>query len=175
LVDIANAFYNAQMLCSNGAAATAILPPGYPTNDYNTDPVSNAPRTYTTPGEPKRLRITGMSLPWGGLNECKTEWTHPHSSHSTGKVADLSWKEFQLPVTPAVGAAAEDTWNMDLVYLLGAIVLNTPGASMPASWEGGDLDTTLQHFLGQPVKSKGGKTIEAATVGDGHFHVQFAS
>jgi hypothetical protein len=170
LVQIANAFYNAQIACSNGAPATNVLPAGYSPNPYNTDPLTNAPRTYTTPGEPMKLRITAMSLPWGGSLDIGCGWNPPHHSHSTGKVADLGWADFQAP-----GAVPGPAWNMDLIYLLGAIILSTPGASMNVNYEGGDLDATLQHFSGKSVKSSGGTTIAGGAPTNAHFHVQFSA
>lgn len=165
LVQIANVFYNAQIACANGASAPGVLhlQAGYSPNAYNTDPVTNAPRTYTTPGTPKRLRITAMSLPWGGLNDVYGSWGPPHATHSTGRVADLGWSDFQVK-----NADPKPAWYMDLIYLLGAVILSTPGASMPYSGEGGDLDKTLQDFTGT-------KTATTEGAANAHFHVQFSS
>lgn len=77
LVQIANAFYNAQIACRSGALATNVLAPGFARNAYNTDSVTNAPRTFTTPGNPAKLRITAMSLPWGGLHKLRLEQSAP--------------------------------------------------------------------------------------------------
>jgi hypothetical protein len=170
LIQIANAFNAAQIACQNGASAATVLSAGYPQNGYNTDPQTNGPRTFTTPGEPKQLRITAMSLPWGGLLDIECGWNPGHYSHNTGKVADFSWADFQVQ-----GATPAPAWNMDWVYLLGAVILSTPNASMPVNWEGGVLGTTLQHFSGQPVTSGSGTSIAAGTPSNAHFHVEFAA
>ncbi len=171
LVQIANDFYNAQIACRNGASAQDVLPANYPHNGYTTDPATNTPRTFTTPGEPMRLRITAMSLPWGGLLDITGNWKHPHSSHSTGRVADLGWQDFALAgVTNTAPGGSTRAWNMDLVYLLGAIVTSTPGATLSVSYEGGDLSTTLEWFSGNlTIGGQKGSPENA------HFHVQFAS
>lgn len=171
LVQIANAFYNAQIACRDGASAQDVLPANYPQNGYTTDPLTNTPRTYTTPGEPKKLRITAMSLPWGGLLDIGGDWKHPHSSHSTGKVADLGWQDFAVSgVTNTVPGGSTRAWNMDLIYLLGAIVTSTLGAALLVSYEGGDLSTTLEWVSGNlAIGGQHGSPENA------HFHVDFAN
>jgi hypothetical protein len=158
IVEIANAFYNAQIACKNGASAQEILGDNFVHNDYSFDATANGPRTFTTPGTPLKLRITAMSLPWGGLLDIKGGWDQPHQTHNDGTVADFGWADF------TVAGSGGPVWNMDLIYLLGAIILNTEGASLPVPFEGGALSTTLAHFSG---------TVSAAE--NAHFHVKFAS
>jgi hypothetical protein len=42
-----------------------------------------------TPGNPKQLVITAMSLPWGGLLDINRNWSPPHSGHYDGKGVDI--------------------------------------------------------------------------------------
>jgi hypothetical protein len=50
-----------------------------------------------TPGAPRLIRITAMSLPWGGLNDIGPSvghpeypyWGPPHAAHDSGSVADI--------------------------------------------------------------------------------------
>jgi hypothetical protein len=136
IVAIANEFVAAQIACRGGAP--------YPAN-------SPGAQVFTTPGEPKPVRITAMSLPWGGLNDIAGNWTIPHSTHNSGTQADFGWHDF-ITGTDAAGTAT--SWDMDRVLLLQTIILNS-GATLPVAKEGGDIPTTQ------------------AEGSNAHFHVQF--
>jgi hypothetical protein len=42
-------------------------------------------------GEPLPIKITAMSLPWGGLLDIKGDWNPAHSSHNDGKEVDIGF------------------------------------------------------------------------------------
>ncbi len=45
--------------------------------------------TFTILGDAKRVRITAMSLPWGGLHDIHGDFKNPHVTHSSGKAVDI--------------------------------------------------------------------------------------
>ena len=124
---IASAFHQQQLNCQSGGTYDGV--------------------TYNTPGTPLSLRITAMSLPWGGLNDIHGDWSTPHSSHNNGQVADIGWADF---------AQAGGGFDLQRVNLLRAIILDN-GGSLPVTKEGGDIPTTV------------------AQGSNAHFHVAFGS
>jgi len=137
VVAIANEFAAAQIACRDGAA--------YPATD------AGAP-TFTTPGEPKPIRITAMSLPWGGLNDLQGNWAAPHISHNSGTQVDLGWHDF----VTGTNAGVATSWDTDRVLLLQTIITNYPGATLPVTAEGRDITATQ------------------AEGNNAHFHILFA-
>jgi hypothetical protein len=49
--------------------------------------------TFTITGPNKKLRITAMSLPWGGTHDIKGDWFNPHVTHNDGKAIDIGLVE----------------------------------------------------------------------------------
>jgi hypothetical protein len=94
------------------------------------DPVTHVNVHVTTPANnPKPIRITAMSLPWGGLLDINGDWKSPHLTHNNGRVVDLGLRDY---AAPAGG------WDMNLVLLLRYVVYQD-GGSCPVLKEGGDL------------------------------------
>lgn len=81
LIRIANEFVQKQIDCRDS--------PG--SNACKIKDASNPPKDVTVKisGEPIPMKITAMSLPWGGLHDIKGKWKTPHKTHNDGKVADI--------------------------------------------------------------------------------------
>ncbi|HKU49239.1 MAG TPA: hypothetical protein VJP79_04765 [Nitrososphaera sp.] len=45
--------------------------------------------TFTIVGDVKKVRITAMSLPWGGLHDIGGDYKNPHVTHGGGKAVDI--------------------------------------------------------------------------------------
>jgi hypothetical protein len=144
ILAIANAFSQAQIDCRDGTNST-----------YGQNAAGN---NLTTPGEPKPIRITAMSLPWGGLLDMgppalgASFWNPPHKTHDAGTAVDVSWHDF---ITGRDARGHANAWEMDRVLLLRWVILNQPGASLPVPSEGGDIAATQ------------------ATQDNAHFHTKF--
>lgn len=120
LAQIAAEFIAAQIACQNGDD-----------DSYGKNQQAN---NFKTPGPPKPIFITAMSLPWGGLNDIDGDWNPSHYTHNNGQVADIPFSTF---VTTAGDASAYD---MDRLLLLKAVILSS-GAICPYANEGQDNDT----------------------------------
>jgi hypothetical protein len=86
------------------------------------------------------MRITAMSLPWGGLSDigpggCPTciFWYQPHKSHNDGREIDVGLRDQQGNVL-----------DIGHIRLLWAIINADQNWDLPVSHEGGDLQRTMQ-------------------------------
>jgi hypothetical protein len=118
LVAIANEFIAAQLACQNGDNGT-----------YGQNPQG---KNFSTPGPPKPIVITAMSLPWGGLSDIKGDWNPPHGSHNTGKVADITFSNFTL-------AQDASGYDMDRLLLLKNVIMADSNFLAFNPDEGGDM------------------------------------
>jgi len=131
------------------------------------DPVTNQNVQVTTPANnPKPIRITAMSLPWGGLLDAGPNsgipnaqfWNPPHSTHDRGNAVDISLRDY---TTTAGGR------DMDLVLLLRFVVYSN-GGSCPYPNEGLDLTPNGQTLTMQDPNGPGRIPNPGA-----HLHVLF--
>lgn len=91
--------------------------------------------TFTITGDNKKLRITAMSLPWGGTHDIKGDWRNPHETHNNGKMIDIGTADFRK--TPI---------DRDRMLLLWHVIrLEGNFGSFPAH-EGGTFSYGLDHF-----------------------------
>ena len=123
LEDIANQYLQRQIDCRmnpGGQPCIIILPDGTPaTIAINADPIP--------------MRITAMSLPWGGLSDIFGNWRHPHETHNDGKNIDIGFG----------GLPADDDRILLLRYL---ITQNINFGDFPNRTEGRDMTQTRDHF-----------------------------
>lgn len=108
-------------------------------------PLTHEPTYVKTLGEPQYLRITAMSLKWGGLldigpgNSCPPSkcsfWQPPHSAHENGKVADIGLSNLKN----AKG------YDIDRILLLRDIIFHNQNfQSFVSNEEGRDVGLTLR-------------------------------
>jgi len=136
IASIANAFVKAQLDRQNGNNAS------YGANQNG--------QNFNTPLPPKPLRITAMSLPWGGLCDIKGNWDPRHLTHNNGRCVDIGLADFVL-VDNVQGTTG---WDMDRILLLKAVIQSDPNFGSFPVGEGGDLggaDTTLTNPLGPHI------------------------
>jgi hypothetical protein len=89
--------------------------------------------TFTITGDNKKLRITAMSLPWGGAHDIKGDWVNPHETHNNGKMIDIGLAE--------LGAAEKDR----RLLLWHIISLDSNFGSFAAK-EGNPFSYAVDHF-----------------------------
>lgn len=88
-----------------------------------------------TPGNPKPLVITAMSLPWGGLLDINRDWSPPHSGHYDGKGVDID-------VGTMTNAGKSDT---DRITLLRYVIMqDKPNFKKFESGEGDTVQSAIK-------------------------------
>lgn len=136
---IADEFVRRQQECKDNpdSGACAISYPGLSTN-------------VTITGNPVKMRINAMSLPWGGLtdNVGGIMWAPPHKSHNDGRQADLSFSIFKLSnpkdneLCKTFGNNCKN-YDIDRILLLRDIIDDSGIFYRFPSNEGGDLLKTF--------------------------------
>jgi hypothetical protein len=136
LVRIANVFAEKQKECRDS------------TNHQCTIVDDNGQQKIVTiQGEPIRMKITAMALPWGGLSDINGNWRPSHSTHNNGKQCDIGWAN----LTKANGDR-----DMDRIWLFRYLItLDTNYACFPDD-EGENIEKTLNNKKVPP-----------------HFHINF--
>jgi hypothetical protein len=119
---IAQSFMDKQDQCKNNPGGICTL----------TDAGGNNV-TFTITGDNKKLRITAMSLPWGGAHDIKGDWVNPHETHNNGKMIDIGLAE--------LGASEKDR----RLLLWHIISLDSNFGSFAAK-EGNPFSYTADHF-----------------------------
>jgi hypothetical protein len=89
--------------------------------------------TFTIVGDAKKVRITAMSLPWGGLHDIHGDFKNPHVTHSSGKAVDIG--------LTGLGATEKDRRLM-----LWHLISLDPNFSNFEVGEGRVFDLTANHF-----------------------------
>lgn len=89
--------------------------------------------TFTIVSDVKRVRITAMSLPWGGLHDIAGDLKNPHITHSGGKAVDIG--------LTGLGATEKDRRLM-----LWHLISLDPNFSNFEVGEGRVFDLTANHF-----------------------------
>ena len=84
-------------------------------------------------GNPIPIRVTAMSLPWGGLSDIGRNWEPPHYTHNAGTTIDMGFNKKIL-----IGSDPH-------LLLLRMVILND-GGQLPVSYEGGNLSIPTDHF-----------------------------
>ncbi len=129
LLRIANAFWQKQIECSgNPGSKCGILDDSVPRKNI----------TVAILGAPKKIKITAMSLPWGGLHDIKGDWNpsskSSHKSHNNGKMADIGFGDFKVG----------NSYDKDRILLLRHIITQDPNYNSFATNEGDNLANTLK-------------------------------
>ena len=89
--------------------------------------------TFTIVGDVKKVRITAMSLPWGGLHDIGGDFKNPHITHSGGKAVDIG----------LTGLGAEEK---DRRLMLWHLISLDPNFSNFEVGEGRVFDLVANHF-----------------------------
>ena len=89
-------------------------------------------------GNPLAMKITAMSLPWGGVHDISGNWSPPHASHNDGKNVDIGFNGFNYReyVSPGVHDRTSDH-----LRLLRYVIKNDPlfqGWGIPTAHNEGD-------------------------------------
>ena len=84
LIAIAQDFENRQILCTNPVNVL-----NNPLCRADTDVGNEIPIHIN--GPPRPLKITALSLTWGGLSDISGNWQPSHSTHNNGRVADINF------------------------------------------------------------------------------------
>jgi hypothetical protein len=100
--------------------------------------------TLTIVGDVKKVKITAMTLPWGGIHDIAGDWKNPHVTHSRGKAVDIGLADYRIPVT----ASGKTTMKLDedRMRLLWHIISLDPNFSNFEAGEGSPFSTKVSHF-----------------------------
>lgn len=102
--------------------------------------------TLTITGENKKVRITAMSLPWGGTHDIKGDWKNPHVTHQLGKGVDIGLADLATHVKDSKTKQMETTYDVDRIKLLWYIISLDANYSSFAQGEGNPFSYTVDHF-----------------------------
>jgi hypothetical protein len=103
--------------------------------------------TFHIAGENKKLRITAMSLPWGGMHDIKGDWFNPHATHNNGKMIDIGTADFKLFNTDRrSGQVTTFVVDGDRMSLLWHVILLDSNFNSFAADEGNPFDLGADHF-----------------------------
>jgi hypothetical protein len=130
---IAQAFMDKQNECKNNPGGICALV------DANGNNV-----TFTITGDNKKLRITAMSLPWGGTHDIKGDWRNPHVTHNNGKMIDIGTADFKT-VSRNAGKVTVTTDKDRMLLLWHIIRADGDFGSFPKG-EGEPFELTADHF-----------------------------
>ncbi|GEM_PF-6934346 len=123
IVRIADKFAKAQNVCKSMPSGSCTIK----------DEKGNDKKIIIT-GNPTKIKLTAMSLPWGGLSDIDGTWTNPHKSHNTGKEVDIGFGNLKK------GAG----YDSDRIYLLRYVITQDSNYNKFASGEGDDIKNTLK-------------------------------
>ena len=100
--------------------------------------------TFTIVGDVKKVRITAMTLPWGGILDIGGDWKNPHVTHSRGKAVDIGLADYRIPVT----ASGKTTMKLDedRMSLLWHMISLDSNFSNFEKGEGDPFSTKASHF-----------------------------
>ena len=92
--------------------------------------------SFTITGDNKKVRITAMSLPWGGICDIAGDWKNPHVTHRDGKSVDIGLADFRTG----------NKLDTDRIKLLWEIISLDPNFKSFEAGEGSPYDATVSHF-----------------------------
>ncbi|MBV9914228.1 MAG: hypothetical protein JOZ93_16740 [Sinobacteraceae bacterium] len=134
LARIAQSFVDRQIACRDKPGSQACLLPN--------QLAQGGPGQVEIKGEPVQMRITAMSLPWGGLFDIGPPdgefWEPPHKTHNNGKMADVNFTD---------GPTFLANWPSARVLLLREVINGDSNCKdLPVPSEGGDMTQPTNHF-----------------------------
>lgn len=142
VVRIAAAFVMRQEECAENPSSKAC---------EVTDGMGNTIRIKSK-GEPIKMKITAMSLPWGGLSDVKGNWEPPHKTHNDGRQVDIGFGNFKGNTRdrPLCNNYPErlvrsicNQYDIDRILLLKDVIMKDANFYGFVSYEGGDMTKTF--------------------------------
>jgi hypothetical protein len=92
--------------------------------------------SFTITGDNKKVRITAMSLPWGGICDIAGDWKNPHVTHRDGKSIDIGLADFRTG----------NKLDTDRIKLLWTVISLDPNFKSFEPGEGLPYSATVSHF-----------------------------